>query len=234
MITLADRNPAVDGLNLKAGATITVVLPKQFTNLGEGPNSVILLQGWPQSPAFPFPWELAIDGNLLTITLTGDYGPGPVGPGPKQLHLILFGFTNPEEPGYYPIKVTIKPDPASKHQMRRVAVAKIIADVRPSIHAVSLFSGPPGQPPPFFNPIYQTVMQGEAARQVGLHVWDWGGGPAPRRRRRYGLGHTRPPGARRAHRRICPHPGSTRREVVRPRDARRDRRARYTRRPIPS
>jgi hypothetical protein len=181
VITLVDRNPSVEGLDLKKGATIEIVLPKGFTNLGKGDNSVILLQGWPQSPqvvSFPppvFPWSLAIEGNTLKVTLTSDYGPGLLGPGPKQVHMILFGFKNPEHPDHYPIKLTIKPDPTAKHEIRQTAVAKIIRDVRPSINTVSLFSGPP--PPPFFNPIYQTVTQGESARQVGFYVWDWGGGP---------------------------------------------------------
>ena len=178
VITVVNRNPSINGLDLKEGATIEIVLPKGFTNVGEGANTAILLQGWPQSPPAPppaFPWTLAVDGNKLTVTFTGAFGPGELGPGMKQIHLLLNGFRNPDEAGKYSIDVAITPDPAAKVTMNHTSVVKILPRVRPSIHALALFSGPPGPPPPFFNPIYQTVTQGEAARQVGFYLWNWGG-----------------------------------------------------------
>ena len=54
---------------------------------------------------------------------------------------------------------------------------RIIPDARPSVNPISLFSGPPGPPPPFFNPLYQTLELGEPARQVGLYLWDAGSVP---------------------------------------------------------
>ena len=109
--------------------------------------------------------------NTVTFILTGDYLPGMFGPGPKQAHLLLRGFENPK-PGKYEIPITIKPDPLSLEIMSGIGDVIIIPKPRPSIHAVSVFSGPPGPPPPFFNPIYQEVVLGDAARRVGMYLWD--------------------------------------------------------------
>jgi hypothetical protein len=54
-----------------------------------------------------------------------------------------------------------------------IGYAKIIPKARPAVNVVSLFSGPPGPPPPFFNPFYQTVPQSyPVARQVGVYLWN--------------------------------------------------------------
>ena len=176
VINFKDLDPSKKGAKLRAGDTVEVILSDAFVSDGitaPGPpgNFVILLQGWPQSPAFPFPWATAIDGNTITLTLTGDYKPGDFGPGPKQVHLLLRGFTNPTLPGVYPVELTITKN-SGKKSHSGIGHVRIIPDARPSVNPISLFSGPPGPPPPFFNPLYQTLALGEAARQVGLYLWD--------------------------------------------------------------
>jgi len=169
VIAFVDRDPAVDGIGLKAGGSIEVVLPDGFVNTGSGTNTVILLQGWPQSPRVPFPYTTNVSGNTITLTMTSDWPTGTFGPGPKQVHLVLFGFRNPS-PGRYPVEITIEPEPGADLLTGEGSV-DIIPKARPSVNIVSLFSGPPGPPPPFFNPIYQTVAQGSDARRVGLYLW---------------------------------------------------------------
>jgi hypothetical protein len=80
--------------------------------------------------------------------------------------------------GRYNVNLRIKPDPSSKKSLRGYGQVKIIYKVRPSINVVSLFSGPPGPPPPFFNPLFQDVTLGESGRQVGMYVWDRTGAAA--------------------------------------------------------
>ncbi len=180
VVTFVNPNPKIDGLALKTGATVEIVLAPEFEKVSDEGNSVALLQGWPQSPPAPppmFPWKDSFDGNTITTTLTGDYGPGELGPGPKQAHVILLGYRNPTKAGCYPIKLTITPDPESKKTITRWGKVHIIPTSRPSINTMSLFSGPPGPPPPFFNPIYQTIPKGESAHQVGFYLWDAGNAP---------------------------------------------------------
>ena len=116
-------------------------------------------------------------GNTITTTLTNDFLVGDSGPGPKQIHLLVFSFQNPSTPGFYDIDVTITPDPESEETLSGTGSVFIHSSELPKVSAVSLFSGPPGPPPPFFNPIYQTIAQGDAARQVGLYLWGRNGAP---------------------------------------------------------
>jgi hypothetical protein len=174
VLTFKDIDPDKKGMTLRKGATVEVVLPPQFTNVSGG-GALVLLQGWPQSPPAPPPaflWTTVVVGNTATLTMNEDFKVGTYGPGTKQVHLILLGFDNPGLPGVYPVELTIRPKPSGKKVHRGIAQVRIIPDARPSVNPVALFSGPPGPPPPFFNPIYQTVGLGEDARQVGLYLWD--------------------------------------------------------------
>lgn len=173
VISFLDLNPNVDGLTLESGDTIEVVLPAEFIP-GAGQNLGVLLQGWPQSPPAPPPsflWTTTIVGNTVTLELTSDWAPGEFGgPGAKQVHLVLLGWTNPS-PGSYPIELTVNSD-ETLHGVGRV---HIIPNVNPSINAVSIFSGG-GPPPPFNNAIYHSVDSGETTNPVGLYLWERGGG----------------------------------------------------------
>lgn len=180
VINFVDLDPVVDGIGILEGGTVEIVLPDGFVNTGGGPNLGIILQGWPQSPPAPPPafiWTTTVVDNTVTMTLDEDFLPGVFGPGPKQAHLALFGFQNPD-PGRYRVHLTITPDPSAPgNTVEGVGKVRITPKSRPSINAISLFSAPPGPPPPFFNAIYQEVTLGDSARQVGHYLWKAGGGP---------------------------------------------------------
>jgi hypothetical protein len=174
VLNFRDLDPDTNGITIKTGGSIEVVLPDAFTNTGSGTNIGIILQGWPQSPPEPPPftfWTTNILGNTITITMLKDFLVGDFGPGPKQVHLALFGFTNPG-PGMYPISLSITPTEGGDTQSG-TGYVHIIPKARPAVSAVSLFSGG-GPPPPFNNAIYQTVEQGQgnAANTVGLYLWE--------------------------------------------------------------
>jgi hypothetical protein len=188
LVSFADPDPSVDGVGMTAGGTITLVLDPAFdltgnhvdTPLPPGPPPVVIvLQGWPQSPRVTFPYTTDIDAttNTITLELVDDWAVGDFGPGPKAVHLALLLSTNPEVAGRYSIDVAITPDPGGP-TMEGHGHINIIPNVRPSVNVVSLFSGPPGPPPPFFNPLYQEVSLGDAGVQVGMYLWEHGGGPA--------------------------------------------------------
>lgn len=177
VVTVVDRDPSVPGIGLSTGGTVEVVLPPSFTIMPSPRNSAVPLQGWPQSPPGPPPagnWTTNVDTaiNAITITMNVDFLPGGVfGPAFKQLHLILLDSVNPG-PGRYPVQITIDTDGAGPAtSMTAIGHVKIIPRTRPSINIVSLFSGPPGPPPPFFNPIYQSTQLGNPARQAGFYLW---------------------------------------------------------------
>lgn len=189
VITFSDPDPDFKGISLRTGDTVEVKLDDAFTNIGFGPNTMILLQGWPQSPPAGGPfflWTTAVDGNTITATLNQDFKAGQFGPGSKQAHLLLLGFNNPTKPGVYQFELTInrekskkrkkgkgsKKSKKSKKTLIGTGSVRIIPDARPSVEPISVFSGSPGPPPPFYNPLYQTLELGESARQVGLYLWD--------------------------------------------------------------
>jgi hypothetical protein len=186
VITFSDPDPDFKGISLRTGDTVEVKLDDAFMNTGFGPNTMILLQGWPQSPPAGGPfflWTTAVDGNTITATLNQDFKAGQFGPGSKQAHLLLFGFNNPTAPGVYQFELTINREKSKKRKKGKgskkskktligTGSVRIIPDARPSVEPISFFSGPPGPPPPFYNPLYQTLELGESARQVGLYLWD--------------------------------------------------------------
>jgi hypothetical protein len=184
VVSFKSPNPEVDGVGMKLGGTITIELDAAFDLTDDQGPSVgppaIILQGWPQSPRVvpTFPYETVVAGNTITLTMTDDWAVGPpYGPGPKAVHLALLFSTNPEVAGRYSIDVAITPDPGGS-TMEGHGHINIIPNVRPSVNVVSLFSGPPGPPPPFFNPLYQDVSLGDPGVQVGMYLWERGGGPA--------------------------------------------------------
>lgn len=183
VLTFVDRDQGVPGIDLQAGATVAVTLPSEFTDAGNGGTNLgIILQGWPQSPPAPppaFPWTTSVVGNVVTVTLTADFvggGGGGYFPGPKQLHLVLGGMVNPGA-GMYDLDLVITPDPTSVDTLSGTGTVEIIPATTPTVSAVAIFSGPPGGPPPFFNPLAQTVPAGDSGRQVGVVMWDAAAAP---------------------------------------------------------
>ena len=185
VLTFADRDPAVDGISIQNGGTVVILLPPDFIDTGAGGENVIILQGWPQSPRVDgpgFPFTRSVVGNTITLTLFKEWlAPSAFGPGPKQVHLLLNGFESPGA-GRYPISLSIDPDgPASDvaDTYSGVGYVQIIPRARPAVNVVSIFSAPPGPPPPFFNPFYQIVSQDDpAARQFGAYLWQKDAEPA--------------------------------------------------------
>ena len=178
VLTFEDRNPTVNGKSMFTNGTVTVELPDSFTRSVGLADTLILLQGWPQSPPAPFPWGTTVVGNTITATMTADYKIGDFGPGMKQVHLLLREFRNPG-PGRYPVSLAIDPDGDGTPNHSGIGYVKIIPRARPSVNVVSFFSGPPGPadgPPPFFNPLYQTMSTGDLGaitpRQAGLYFWE--------------------------------------------------------------
>lgn len=189
VVTFVDRDPAVPGIPILVGGTVSIELPAGFVNLGELPvtgitsipecgppgspflcSTGVLLQGWPQSLELPFPavaWDAAT--NTLTITSTVDWS-AIDGPGVKQAHLLLFGFENPAVPGSYPLKVTIQPDPDDETTLTGTGVVEILAATSASLNPMSIIN--PGPPPPFPNPLYQTIGLGETPLKWGFYLWN--------------------------------------------------------------
>lgn len=189
VVAFADVDPAVDGVALQAGGSIRITLPAEFANHGALPvtgsgtipgcgpplvtacSTAIILQGWPQSPRLPFPsvsWEA--DSNTIVLTATADWTPeGQGAPGPKTVHLQLFGFTNPDRPGNYDIDVAIEPDPASDRVLTGRGTAHISRGVKANVTSLSLANGAP--PPPFPNTLYQTVSAGDSSLTMMLYLW---------------------------------------------------------------
>ncbi len=170
-------DPDIDGISIKKDGYLEVVLPPEFTNMGNGTNTGIVLQGWPQSPPGPPPgaFVTTVVQNAIKVTMLKDFKAGSYGPGPKQVHLALFGFKNPG-PGLYPISLCIRPDPNTSVMKHGVGNVHIIPKPRPAVSAISLFSGG-GPPPPFNNAIYQDVGLGEMGHTVGLYLWESRGKP---------------------------------------------------------
>lgn len=185
VVTFRDPDPAVAGVGMEAGGTITITLDDAFDLGGDqiappkppGPPPVpaILLQGWPQSPRPDFPYTTSVVGNTITLTMTADWPVGFVGPGPKAVHLALFASSNPTRPGRYAVDVSIVPAPGAP-ALEGHGHVEIIPKVAPAISVVSLFGGPP--PPPLPNPLFQTVALGDDGLQVGMYLWHRAAEPA--------------------------------------------------------
>lgn len=144
-----------------------------------------LLQGWPQHPILPavpgfppgsgepqylFSFEKP---NTLVFTAVVDIHPGAAfaGPGIKQMHLMLYGFTNPEHPGYYPVIVNAETGPEGELETGS-GLVHIIPQTRPSINVTSAFNGVRA------NTIYQTASPGELTPfAYDFLLWDRTGSP---------------------------------------------------------
>ena len=177
VMNFRNLDPDIDGISIKKDGYIEVILPPEFKNTGNGTNSGIILQGWPQSPPGPPPtaFVTSVMQNTIKVSMLKDFTVGSYGPGPKQIHLALLGFKNPGT-GYYSISLCIKPDPNNPATKCGVGKVHIIPKPRPAVSAVSLFSGG-GPPPPFNNAIYQDVNLGGMGLTVGLYLWESRGKP---------------------------------------------------------
>ncbi|MEM9656199.1 MAG: hypothetical protein AAGA65_29200, partial [Actinomycetota bacterium] len=190
LLTFRDIDPTVEGIGLKAGGTITVTLPEGFVDSGTLPfaatgssptcappllstcNTAVIVQGWPQSPVLPFPsvsWDA--EANAVTLTAVADWLPaGPSSPGPKAVHLAFLGVTNPERAGLYRLQMRIQPDPDEDRVLTGEGRVQITENPRPALLPISLAAGSP--PPPFPNPLFQTIEAGEPSLPLLLYLSD--------------------------------------------------------------
>ena len=187
-------DPAVEGRSLAAGNTIKIVLPTDFVDGGTLPTETVFssatctignfqcdtsvfVQGWPQRPIRPVSpvdssavYSLTNDGTH-TFVHTADVNvvPGLPAPGPgiKQIHMILPGFTNPPA-GTYDIEV-IAETGVNGAVETGTGQLEILAEVEPSINPTSIYSQNQ-------NIIYQTAQQGELAPLPwDFFLWDGDG-----------------------------------------------------------
>lgn len=179
-------DPSAPGLPIRAGDEIRVTLPTAFEKTADLPlldiltcidaglacDSVVPLQGWPQSPLgapAPFGYDLRYDGpRTLVITATEDLLPAPpAAPGLKQIHLLLNSFINPR-PGRYPIDVEVV---TATETRRGVGHVQVRPAVRPSVHLTTAMVG-------FQNTLYQTAAPDSLAPlPLDLLLWDGDGAP---------------------------------------------------------
>lgn len=207
VINLAvDQDPAKPGLKLAAGESIRVTLPDTFvfadpkgrpiTDLFGAKDCVptmlkcstgAFLQGWPQHPILPsFPpgkepqYTLSYDeeANSVIFTAAKDIDGVPLpGPGIKYLHMLLLGFTNPEQPGDFPIRVSIH-STDGKERTAGVGKFTIRPAITPSINITSVFvpGDKNGGKPPNANTIYQETTAGAITPiPWDFLVWDGNG-----------------------------------------------------------
>ncbi len=207
VINLAvDQDPAKPGLKLAAGENIRVTLPGAFVFAdpkGRPINDLFgakdcvptmlkcstggLLQGWPQHPILPsFPpgkepqytFSYDKEANSVIFTAVKDIDGVPLpGPGLKAMHMLLLGFTNPEQPGGYPIRVSIHSVDGAE---RAAGVGKFMIRpaIAPSINITSVFvpGDKNGGNPPNPNTIYQKTTTGAIAPMPwDFLVWDGNG-----------------------------------------------------------
>lgn len=190
VVTFGDLDPAVPGIAIKQGGTIRLTLPDGFVDTGlpvvgigglpgcapptvEGCSTAVVLQGWPQSALIP---AVSYEDATKTFVLTApaDWMPnGIAAPGPKQVHLIAFGFTNPERPGNHRIDVTIQPDPADPATMTGTGIVRILKNHQATIMPNSQAN----IPPPFPNTLYQQVAAGDESLTMRFFMWDRDGNP---------------------------------------------------------
>ena len=179
-------DPSTDGRTLLQGKTIRITLPASFQNTKDYPfdkcgppplfgikcNTAVLLQGWPQHPVAPPPVKYAFDyeedTNTLVFTAKVDLMPdAPLEPGIKQMHLLLFGFTNPH-PGHYRLKVEAETGPGGALETGWAKI-HIIPKSRPSINVTS--TG--GDNPTTLNTIYQSAIVSNAVPlNYNFLLWD--------------------------------------------------------------
>ena len=180
-----DLDPSVPGRTLKAGDSIRITLPEEFTNNGlpaAAPsecdvaggecNTVFLLQGWPDSyfPTTDESYSVEMDGShTFVITAATDLGPSAGAPGIKQIHLLAPGFTNPDEYSEYRVQIEAETGPDG-------ALESTLGSFVPSewygFDLTSSCAGP-GDGAAHATPIYQQTRVGESAEwPYDFLMWD--------------------------------------------------------------
>lgn len=193
-----DPDPLAPGKSLRAGRSVRVTLPPQFTDSGEVPlldyasdprcgpqrlecSTAAFVQGYPQSPV-PFgKYTVQRDGHTLVLTAKEDIDwQSPTAPGIKTVHLLLRGWRNPK-PGNYRIDVEAQtgPNGAVERGHGQIAVQEQLS---PSINLTSVFdqpgSLPKTSPPTRLSPQHQLAPANSLLPvPYNFLLWDANGGP---------------------------------------------------------
>jgi hypothetical protein len=203
-----DMDPAAPGKMLRKGQAIKIKLPAAIKPkaVGEFPvrdlfsapdckpglikcSTGVLLHGWPQHPILPtFPpgkekqFSIGYDASTNTISykIEKDLAAAKFsGPGVKQIHLLLFGFRNPETSGNYPVEVAIL-DANGKALESGGGNLKVLSDPAPSINVTTVFvpGDVKGGKAPNPNTIYQKTKTAQPTPMPwDFLVWDTDGKP---------------------------------------------------------
>jgi len=189
-LSFADLDPKVPGIEMREGGTATIYLPPEVSNLGypvskpgeaEGCEPPVLarcssggfLHGWPQSPLLPLN-TIAYNEDDHSITLTSTKNSPPYdldNPGAKLIHLFTFGFQNPTEPGDYPMKLELQPDPDKPVVFSGNTMLKVSAE-RKSNLATDSTQAPHIKGPKFKNTMFQTLKPGETTYPISTNMWN--------------------------------------------------------------
>jgi len=172
-------DPTVPGRKLKAGQSIRITLPEEFTSnglpanvpsacdaAGGQCNTGYLLQGWPQShfPTSDEYYTLEMDGtHTFVFTATQDLGPSSGAPGIKQVQLMAPGFANPEVVSEYQILVESETGPDGELESDTVS---FVPTATGGLVPTSAYTEP-GKDAAYVNPNYQQARVGEAPE------WAW-------------------------------------------------------------
>ena len=155
-------------------------------------TTLVLLQGWPQSAIIPlvppgspdakhlYTIDYDADNRVISAQILPDFAEVPAwGPGIKQVHLTLHGFTNPKLPGRYPIGVTLTGADGTV-KAEGFGFATIRGSAGATIFPSSVFSESDdnGMPPPNPNLFWQKA---KVSSQLPMHwdflMWDAEGRP---------------------------------------------------------
>jgi hypothetical protein len=175
-------DPTVPGRTLKAGQSIRMTLPEEFTSSGlpvdvpsacdaaaAACNTGYLQQGWPQSyfPTTTDYYTLEMDGShTFVFTATQDLGPTAEAPGIKQIHLMAPGFTNPATIAEYQILLEADTGPDGEPESDIISFVPLTNSGNYNFAPTSVYTEP-GQDAAFGNPVYQT------ASVAGSPEWPW-------------------------------------------------------------
>lgn len=187
--------------NFKTGETGPVTTDTVFTSnsctIGNFfCNTGVFVQGWPQRPIvnvlppsnlgspddFEYTTEVYMlsngdNENHFVFDAKQDVGPGsaPPGPGIKQIHMILPGFSNPDVSVNTDFPITVRETrlgEGGEVEVLRVGSAPftIVPEIQPSINLTSIYD------PTRTNTVFQQISPGEQPAQYEFFVWDGEGG----------------------------------------------------------
>lgn len=172
-------------------STVTAFSTKDCTPGALDCNTSAFIQGWPQrpivgavppvtvgsenttgAPVYTLAYELGADGShVFTHTAVVDVVPGsaPPGPGIKQVHMILPGFTNPSA-GDYEIQVIAQTGPGGAEQTGSAQLS-IRPAIAPSLNLNAIYD------PMRRNTVFQEIAIGDDVLPYEFWLWDDAGAP---------------------------------------------------------